>query len=84
MLFETMAQVPSYRDWYKGHDQTASYLYLKRVLKVLQWARGGERWVLKSPQHLEQFEPLMTAFADATVIRDSPGSWSSSPRQWRP
>jgi hypothetical protein len=68
MLFETMAPMPSYRDWYKGHDQTSSYQYLKTVLKVLQWARGGNRWVLKSPQHLEQFGPLMTTFPDATVV----------------
>jgi hypothetical protein len=30
--------------------------------------RGGERWVLKSPQHLEQFGPLTTVFPDATVV----------------
>ncbi|HSS12007.1 MAG TPA: sulfotransferase, partial [Acidimicrobiales bacterium] len=68
MLFETMAPMPSYRDWYKSHDQTPSYRYLKTVLKVLQWARGGDRWVLKSPQHLEQFGTLMATFPDATVV----------------
>jgi hypothetical protein len=67
MFFETMALMPSYRDWYKATDQTAAYEYLKTVLKVLQWTRGGERWVLKSPQHMEQFGPLMTVFPDATV-----------------
>ncbi|MBA3303695.1 MAG: sulfotransferase [Acidimicrobiia bacterium] len=68
MLFETMAVMPSWRDWYRGTDQTPSYGYLKRVLKVLQWLRGGTRWVLKSPQHLEQFGPLMATFPDATVV----------------
>lgn len=67
MLFESMFPLPRYRDWYKSTDQTPSYLYLVTVLKVLQHLRGGERWVLKSPQHLEQFGPLMTAFPDATV-----------------
>jgi hypothetical protein len=68
MLFETMAHIPSWRDAYLASDQTASYLYLKRVLKALTWLRGGKRWVLKSPQHLEQFGPLLTAFPDATLV----------------
>jgi hypothetical protein len=29
---------------------------------------GGGRWVLKSPQHLEQFQPLLRAFPDATFV----------------
>ncbi len=68
MLFETTAVLPSWRDWYLAHDQTPFYDYLKTVLKVLQWQRGGNRWVLKSPQHLEQFGPLMRIFPDATVV----------------
>ena len=68
MLFETMAVMPSWRDWYKSTDQTPTYRYLETVLKVLQWQRGGVRWVLKSPQHLEQFRPLMTTFPDATFV----------------
>jgi hypothetical protein len=69
MLFEASYPVPSYRDWYVGTDQTPSYLYLKRLLKVLQWLRGGERWILKSPQHLEQMGPLLSVFPDATVVQ---------------
>jgi hypothetical protein len=68
MLFETMAVLPTWRDYYLAHDQTPSYRYLKRVLQVLQWQRGGDRWVLKSPQHLEQFGPLLAVFPDATFV----------------
>ena len=68
MLFETMAPIPTWRDHYLTHDQTPHYEYLKTVLKVLQWSRGGERWVLKSPQHLEQFAALLATFPDATVV----------------
>ena len=45
------------------------------MLQVLTWLRGGTRWVLKSPQHLEQFGPLMSTFPDATFVlthRDLP------------
>jgi hypothetical protein len=70
MLFETTAVLPSYRDWYLSTDQTPAYAYLRQVLQVLQWARGPKqtRWILKSPQHLEQFGPLMHVFPDATVV----------------
>jgi hypothetical protein len=68
MLFETMAVIPTWRDYYRAHDQTPSYAYLRKVLQVLQWSRGGTRWVLKSPQHLEQFGPLRTTFPDATFV----------------
>jgi hypothetical protein len=68
MLFETMAEVPSWRDYYMAHDQTPHYAYLKRVLKALTWLRGGTRWVLKSPQHLEQFPVLHRTFPDATFV----------------
>ena len=54
MLFETIAHVPAWVDYYRAHDQTPHYRYLRTVLQALQHERGGGRWVLKSPQHLEQ------------------------------
>jgi Sulfotransferase family len=68
MLFETTSAMPSWRDYYLSHDQTPHYEYLRTVLKALQWLRGGERWVLKSPQHLEQFPVLRETFPDATFV----------------
>ena len=68
MLFETMALMPTWRDWYRAHDQTAAYEYLARVLQCCQWLRGGERWVLKSPQHVEQIPVLLDVFPDATFV----------------
>jgi hypothetical protein len=70
MLFEASYQVRSYRDWYKATDQTGAYATLKRMLQILQWQRGGGgRWVLKSPQHLEQIAPLLATFPDAKVVQ---------------
>ncbi len=68
MLFETLAPVPSWVAQYDARDQTPTYEYLRTVLKVLQYLRGGERWVLKSPQHLGQFKPLLDVFPDATFV----------------
>ena len=68
MLFETAAPMPLWRDDYLARDQRPSYAYLKKILQALQWLRGGTRWVLKSPQHLEQLGPLLSTFPDATVV----------------
>jgi hypothetical protein len=68
MLFETTFHLPDYAAHYKAEDQTASYAYLKSSLQAMQWLRGGTRWVLKSPQHLEQFPVLLKTFPDATVV----------------
>jgi hypothetical protein len=64
---EWIATVPRWRDYYLAHDQRPSYDYMKNVLKALQWLRGPKRWILKSPQHMEQLGPLMDTFPDATV-----------------
>jgi hypothetical protein len=68
MLMETTALVPSWAAYYREHDQTSSYRYLKKVLQCCQHLRGGDRWVLKSPQHLEQFPALFEVFPDATFV----------------
>ena len=68
MLFENYALMPRWRDYYIESDQTPHYHFLVRVLKALQWLRGPKRWILKSPQHMEQFRPLREVFPDATFI----------------
>ena len=65
---EWVCRAPRWRDYYLAHDQTPHYAYMKRVLQILQWYRPRDRWVLKSPQHLEQIGPLMTTFPDATIV----------------
>jgi hypothetical protein len=68
MLFETAAPMSTWRDAYLSRDQRPSYAYLLKILKVMQWLRGGTRWVLKTPQHLEQFPALVDTFPDATFV----------------
>jgi hypothetical protein len=68
MLFETIAPIPTWRDHYLARDQRPSYAYLKVILQALQWLRGGSRWVLKSPQHLEQFPALLDTFPDGVFV----------------
>jgi hypothetical protein len=68
MLFDCFAPIPSWREWYKATDQTPYYLWTKKILQVLQHQRGPQRWVLKSPQHLEQFHCLTETYPDGWFI----------------
>jgi hypothetical protein len=66
---EWVSRSPKWRDYYLAHDQTSHYQgALVTGLKILQWVKPRERWILKCPQHLEQIGPLMAAFPDATIV----------------
>ena len=64
---EWHARVPQWRDAYLALDQRVHYAFLRRELQVLSFLRGPRRWVLKTPQHLEQLPALMATFPDATI-----------------
>lgn len=80
---EAMARVPSYADWQARQDTTPVYEYVKSLLQLLQWQRTGQRWVLKTPDHLGDLDVLLKVFPDAKIIhtyRDpvrAAGSYSS-------
>ena len=68
MFMETLAHVPRWADYYLAHHQTSTYEYLATQLKALQFLRGGRRWLLKSPQHLEQLPVLDKVFPGVVVV----------------
>ena len=68
MLMETLCHAPRWRDYYLSHDQTTHYEHLATQLKALQFLRGGRRWLLKSPQHLEQLPVLRSVFPGVVVV----------------
>lgn len=68
-FYESSLDIPRYRRWYAGRQHADAYEYLRAVLQLLQRDRAGRRWVLKSPQHLDQIPALLSAFPDALVLR---------------
>ena len=71
---EAAANVPSYGRWLNEQDQTAAYVYLKKLLQFLQWQKNkagseAERWVLKTPHHLGFMDVLFAVFPDAHVVQ---------------
>jgi hypothetical protein len=66
---EATLHVPSFAAWLETQDQTPAYRYLKAMLQLLQWQAPGERWILKTPHHLEWLETLLAVFPDARIIQ---------------
>ncbi|WP_260860553.1 sulfotransferase [Mycobacterium tilburgii] len=67
MLLETLAEMPRWRDYYQAHDQTPHY-EPRHATQSEQFLRGGQRWLLKSPQHLKQVRVLDRVFGDSIVV----------------
>jgi hypothetical protein len=69
MLFESMWHVPAFAEWYDEADLTDGYRWLRRMLAILEWYRPGDRWLLKSPQHLERLAELTATFPGAVLVQ---------------
>ncbi len=67
-IFQAFAQIPSYSDWLLNADLASTYLYERRVLKLLQWRCPEMPWRLKCPTHLLYLEHLNRAFPDARFV----------------
>ncbi len=65
---EATMHVPSYANWLEKTDQSSSYEYAARLLKLLQWQRPAKKWVLKSPHHLEFPDLAEKYFKDVQFI----------------
>lgn len=64
-----MFNVPAYSGWLDTASHTATYHYHKQALQTLQWKYPGERWLLKSPDHMAAIEAILGVYPDACVIQ---------------
>ena len=68
-LLEWLVPNRIWTDHYWSMDLGATtYRYMKKVLQVLTWHKGPNRWLLKCPQHLEQLPAIYSVFPDATFV----------------
>jgi hypothetical protein len=65
---EWCARMPRWTRYYYEHDQTPHYAYERKALQAITWQRGPNRWVMKSPPHMENLIPLSRTFPDATIL----------------
>ncbi|HEY9032659.1 MAG TPA: sulfotransferase [Pseudomonadales bacterium] len=63
---ETMME--PYGSWFRQQDLHNSYRYYANLLRMLQWQRPGDRWLLKSPCHLWALDIINDMFPDACII----------------
>lgn len=58
-----------YREWFEAQDLRPAYAYYRDLLKLLDWQRPGERWLLKSPAHLWALDVLVEMFPDCCIVQ---------------
>ena len=68
LMWETLANVPSYGQWLLSADHHSAYEHHKLALQILQ--SGGVRghWALKSPHHAIALDELSDVYPDATFV----------------
>ena len=57
-----------YKSWFENQDLHRAYGWYKNVLKLLDWQRPGDRWLLKSPAHLWALDVIVEQYPDCCVI----------------
>lgn len=65
---EATLRVPTFARWLEDQDQRPAYVMLRRLLQAMTRTGGPERWVLKTPHHLEWLDVLLAVFPDARVV----------------
>jgi len=58
-----------YLDWYIEDSFRSMYRFHEKVLKLLQWKRGPNHWLLKSPPHLFRFEAIAEQYPNARIVQ---------------
>lgn len=67
LLWETIANVPTYGEWLLAADQHDAYAYHRDCLQLLQ-SRAPGRWSLKSPHHGLALDALLAHYPDARIV----------------
>jgi hypothetical protein len=67
LLWETIANVPSYGEWLFACDFASAYAYHHGALSLLQSSAPG-RWALKTPQHSLALDALVAHYPDARLV----------------
>jgi hypothetical protein len=69
LQFELCFNTTSYQKWYLEQDLRPTYRFHREFLEILGSRASGQRWVLKSPQHLASLDALLAEYPDALVVQ---------------
>ena len=67
-VFDALWRVPGYSAWLDRQDQSNMLKHYRSILAHLMYQRPADRWLLKSPQHLDYLHDLLKEFPRALVI----------------
>ena len=68
ITFQHVLDVPSYREWLLARDYTPDLAFHKQFLQHLQSSWRRDRWLLKSPHHVQYLQTLLATYPDAKII----------------
>lgn len=83
VVLSFIGDIPKYDAAFYDSDQSAAYQYLYQLLQTQSWLKQikpGEKWLIKSPQHMGALPELNAAFPNAAMIfthRDPASVFSS-------
>ena len=62
---------PEYHSYILSRPRENAYVFLRTVLKYLQWQAGGKHgpWILKAPVHLGNIDIVLSLFPKATIVQ---------------
>jgi hypothetical protein len=68
-MFQSSFRIPTYVEWFNHKaDLVPTMLYVKRVLKLLQWRCPPKNWRLKNPTYSLLIDALDKVFPDARYV----------------
>ncbi|MCV7079107.1 sulfotransferase family protein [Mycobacterium szulgai] len=66
--FDGAVHAPSYLAWLMDCDMSGTYIYHRRVLRLLQWHCPPTLWHLKTPVHMFALDELIEAYPNAKFL----------------
>ena len=69
MIYQVQFEVGSYDRWVTEQEMHSALKWHRRFLQVLQWKAPGERWALKTPQHLWHLQHVHREYPDALFVQ---------------
>ena len=68
MRFENTHRIPSYQAWIDRHGHNEAFRFHRRFLQHLDAQTPGNRWILKSPDHVFSLDAIRAAYPDAEIV----------------
>jgi len=57
-----------YGSWFRAADLRPLYRYYADLLRLLDWQRPGNRWLLKAPAHMWAVDALIETLPDVSIV----------------